>query len=452
MVRGGRAMVERGETCGVNGGSRGPIEGRAGIVGGELRAPRAPRARGRVARVAAAALALVPLANTATAGELWRVGDELGAVPLAHALDLATDGDVLVLSAGVHASDAVIGDRGVTLVGDPGAVLRGHLTITGDDPRVRVQLVGLTIEPPPWDAAPAVRVVDFAGSAWFQACEVAGADVYAAPYPPLAETGPAVQAIGAAEVVFSGCVLYGGSAPPCAAGGPPAGPGSAALVNVGSRVALFDSRLRGGDGGADDYAIDVHAGPGGAALFQRSGAFTLAWNSRLVGGDGGFAARSLDGFGGAGVVNEGWLVDACAASFQGGFGAEPGVHVACDGGRVQESEGWPRELVVTNPNRDDATVEVLVRGVPGEAVVLELGREARLPLAGARGDSVPSMLPTVAREVPLGIVPPSGVILRRFPAGSLPADTGATSFAQARHESAAGTVRGPATCVVVIDA
>ena len=419
---------------------------------GATRTGTAQTGRACVRSVAGALAALALLAGRGDAGELWRVGDELGAVPLGHALDLAASGDVIVLAPGVHETDAVLGDRDVTLVGDPGAVLRGHLLVRGDDPSARVHVVGLAIEPPPWDPAPAVLVADFAGAAWFQACEIAGADVYDAPYPPLAETGAAVRAVGATEVVFVGCGLFGGAAPPCAADGPPAGPGSPALENVGSRVALFDCRVRGGDGGADDYALDLHAGTGGAALFQRSGAFTLAWNSRLVGGDGGYASRALDGFGGTGVVNEGWMVDACAALLQGGFGAEPGLHVACDGGRMREADGWPRELVVTNPNRDDRAVEVLVRGVPGESVVLELGRAARLPVSGARGDSAPPMLTAVAREMPLGIVPPSGVILRRFPTGALPTDTGATSFAQARHETRSDVVRGPAALIVMIDA
>ncbi|MCA8979869.1 MAG: hypothetical protein KDC14_07575 [Planctomycetes bacterium] len=397
-----------------------------------------------------AAALLAPLAH---AGELWRI-DEDGAETrtLAAALECARDGDVLLFGRGLHQVDALLGERTLTLAGEPGARLSGNLTITGDDAAVSVRLVGLELDAPSWSGEAALEVHHFAGQVWLQDCALRGGDPYDAPFPPLAAAGEALRLVNAADVVIRGCELDGGTAPPTEESGPQPTPGCAALSCVASRVAIFDSVLRGGDGGSDDFGLTEWAGEGGPALFQRAGSRSYLWRTRLYGGDGGYGLLSMDGLGGTGLHTEGWSVEGHALRIDGGDGSSRGVGVYQDGGSMREDDAWPRELIVTNPNRDDASLTVMARGVPGESVSLELSRDALWPTRALRPDSVPVMLGPLSNEVPLGLIPPSGILLRRFPTGSLPAGRCATIFAQLRHETQAGVVRGPAQLLVMIDA
>lgn len=387
------------------------------------------------------------------AGDLWRIGDDSAAsTRLSEALQCARDGDVLFFSKGVHDVDSVLGDRTLTLTGESGAVLRGQLAITGDDVLVSVRIVGLQLEALPWSGAAAVHVRDFAGRVWLQDCTIRGGDPYEAPHPPLAEGGEALRIVNAAEVVILGSTLEGGPAAPTAFDGPPPQSGPAAVHCVASRIALFGCALRGGDGAADDFGLALWAGQGGPALFQRSGSRSFLWRTRLRGGDGGFGFASMDGLGGTGLHTEGWSVESHALRVDGGDGSSLGLGVDQAGGLVRDERTWLRELIVTNPNRDDGALTIMARGVPGESVVLELSRETIWPEGHMRRDSIPPMLGMLSHEVPLGLVPPSGTILRRFPTGSLPPGASATLFAQQRHETDSGVVRGPARLLVMVDA
>lgn len=398
-------------------------------------------------------LAAVLFAQDARAGELWRISEgRPGSNDLAEALECARDGDVLLFGSGVHEVDSVLGDRTLTLAGEPGARLHGQLSITGDDPTVSVRVVGLQLRARPWSGNAALEVSDFAGRVWLQDCEFFGGDPYDAPYPPLAVSGEALRLVNAAEVVIHGCELIGGPAPPTEESGPPPMSGSAALHCVASRVALFDSVLRGGEGGSDDFGLSLWAGEGGPALFQRAGSRTCLWRTRLFGGDGGYGLLSADGLGGTGLHTEGWTVEAHALRIDGGNGSCRGLGVYQSGGNLREDNALLRELSATNPNRDDGSLTVMARGVPGESVVLELSRDAFSAGRSLHPDSIPSMLGVLAHEVPLGLVPPSGILLRRFPTGSLPTGHSATLFAQLRHETQSGVVRGPALLLVMIDA
>jgi len=408
-----------------------------------------------LARALRVALCLVAisLSRDAQAGELWRIGEEgSDATRLAEALECAADGDVIFFARGAHEVDAVLGERTLTLVGERGARLRGHLTITGEDPTAGVRLVGLDLEALPWSGAAALHVRDFAGQVWLQDCELYGGDPYDAPYPPFAAAGEALRIVNAAEVVLVACSLTGGPAAPTEVDGPPPATGPAALHCVASRIALFDCVLRGGDGAFDDFGRAAWAGEGGPALFQRSGSRSFLWQTRLRGGDGGLGTLGMDGLGGTGLHTEGWSVETHAVRVDGGRGSSRGLGIYQAGGRLREGSAWLRELVVTNPNRDDGALTVLARGVPGESVVLELSRDSAWPENGGRPDSVVSMLGRVTHEVPLGLIPPSGMILRHFEVGSLPSGKCATVFAQLRHETQSGVVRGPASLLVMVDA
>lgn len=393
------------------------------------------------------------LAQDARAGELWRIGEgRPGSPRLAEVLECARDGDVLLFGHGVHEVDFTLGDRTLTLAGEPGARLSGHLSITGEDAAVSVRLVGLDLRARPWSGNAALEVRDFAGRLWLQDCELRGGDPYETSYPPLAACGEALRLVNAADVVIVGCALRGGPAPPTEEPGPPPAPGPAALHCVASRIAVFDSVLRGGDGGSDDFGLSTLAGEGGPALFQRAGSRSFLWRTRLFGGDGGYALLGLDGLGGTGLHTEGWSVEAHAMRIDGGNGSSRGLGVYQSGGNLREDNAWLRELVVTNPNRDNGSMTVMARGVPGESVVLELSRDSTFSDRTLRSDSVPSMLGLLSHEVPLGLVPPSGILLRQFPTGSLPTGHSATLFAQLRHETHSGVVRGPALLLVMIDA
>jgi hypothetical protein len=402
---------------------------------------------------AAVCLLAISLPRGAQAGELWRIGEDgSDSARLSEALECAADGDVLSFTRGVHEVDTVLGQRTLTLVGERGARLRGHLTITGEDPNASVRLVGLRLEALPWSGSAALTVRDFAGRVWLQDCELLGGDPYDAPYPPLATAGEALRIVNAAEVVLVACALDGGPAAPTAPDSPPPAAGPAALHCVASRIALFDCVLRGGDGAADDHGLSAWAGEGGPALFQRSGSRSFLWQTRLSGGDGGLGSLGMDGLGGTGLHTEGWSVETHAVRVDGGSGSSRGLGIYQAGGRLREEHAWLRELVVTNPNRDDGMLTVLARGVPGESVVLELSRDSIWPESGVRPDSIAPMLGRVSHEVPLGLVPPSGMILRRFDVGSLPPGKAATVFAQLRHETQSGEVRGPAALLVMVDA
>lgn len=406
----------------------------------------------RALRAVCLLVALVT-SRSAHAGELWRIGgDSADALSASAALECAGDGDVLLFAKGVHEIDTLLGERTLTLVGEPGARLRGHMTITGEDPVVAIRLIGLQIEGLPWTWSAAVNVRDFVGRVWIQGCDLRGGDPYETAYPPLAEAGEALRVVNCAEVVIHSSSLRGGPAAPTEVNGPPPAPGPAALHCVASRVGLFDCVLRGGDGGSDDHGLSAWAGEGGPGLFQRAGARSYLWQTRLRGGNGGLGLLSVDGLGGTGLHTEGWSVESHALRVDGGSGSRLGVGVFQAGGVMHDQRSWLRELVVTNPNRDDGELTVMVRGIPGESVVLELSRESNWPERTLHQDSVPTMLGRVGHEVPLGLIPPSGVILRQFPTGSLPPGEAEVIYAQLRHETQLGAVRGPAMVLVMLDA
>lgn len=259
----------------------------------------------------------------------------------------------------------------------------------------------------------------------------------------------------------------------------------ALACRAGSRVALYDCNLRGGQGHHSFFngLSYVQASGGGAAARVDATSRLFAQSTTFQGGQGGAGGPAICGVtpcgfggtagqaGGSGVVStSGADVTTAACTFTGGIGGAGGAGggPCCPGGATfpaqpagasgAATQGTVSALVAPTPRltlpsvvRSNQTLAVTVQGTPGDEMYLatSLGTQW-LPLYALGGVQ---MYRVPARREFLGIVPLSGTLSAQLPITAGPA----VGQAQVRHlqvvsRDVNGTTRlGGAGTVCVLD-
>lgn len=267
------------------------------------------------------ALAL-SVASSAEAGE-WVVdlagrGDVLS---IQAAVDLAVDGDVIVVRPGTYTEDVTVQGKGVWIVAQQGGGLvgvEGGVELIGIPAGTQVVLRELTVEPALPDALP-LRVVACEATVTLVGCTFRASDGPAFGFP----LRSALQLDGASRVNSVNCTYVGArafTAGPVGVvpGGDPgmvlvnsrlalwggqvvgaegitatssgpfvAGSGGVGVLAMGSEVFLSGALVRGGAGGQDDDFIGAGGGAGGAGVEVDAASRILAIETMVAGGPGG---------------------------------------------------------------------------------------------------------------------------------------------------------------------
>lgn len=411
---------------------------------------------------------LAALAPVAAAQSVWVV-DPLGGpgadfTALAPAVDAAAPGDVLVLR-GVSFGALVLDGKGLTVVADEGfePFLFGQ-----DGPGVLVRNLpagqsvvvrGCAIERNALVPGPKLEITACSGAVWLEHCRtfVAGA--------------PAARVEASADVVLHACEFRGtdgttfGAIPP-----------SPALVAVDARIALHGSTIHGGNGRPatvdSDFALVALPQPGAPAIVMAGGELYAA-DGLVRGGAGGNGVHDLFGCidpeaGGAGLVLDAApgggapSVALAGATVAGGAGGS--AFVAC----TVDAPAGPAQLVLagavathpiaapsfstTSPAREGDTITLAIDAPPSPSqfAALLLGTApTSLPLAPDLG--VALVVP--AHVLPLGALPPSGVLAVPVAVPSLVAPTeAAVLYLQSLVCDIGGCALGAATQLVIVDA
>lgn len=241
-----------------------------------------------------AVLALCGFAHAAAADVL--VVDPSGAgdfTEIQPAVDASQDGDIVLVHPGSYQAVVLATDSLALIARFPGTVTIDWLQIR-DLPSGRwIAISGLETLVDCLAVSPTRTWSDSEGSIRVQDCTIRVK-------PGLHDSDWLLRC---SDVAFTDCELIGldgyDGTPP----GEDGHPGAAGLWAVDSQVALFDSTLRGGDGGHGEagIAIEFYGGDGGPGCWLNQ-SLLFAMNTYFEGGDGGEGAtNNLGGNGGDGV-------------------------------------------------------------------------------------------------------------------------------------------------------
>lgn len=380
--------------------------------------------------LACLALSIACLAHAAQADVLvvdWANGPGSDHEFLWEALDVAQDGDVLLIRPGWYEAYSTIDARSLTLVADGGTVdVVGTLTVRNLAPGQRVVLRGLTLGYPG-----ALELYDNGGVVYVEDCTILADQA----------SGPGQHAGILAEdsrLVVRGSVVAGSMN--YAIHETPPTPG---LKAVGSVVVLSDSIVRGGEG-TDPYAASV---PGAAGL-SLHGSSVTALGCAVSGGFGDTAS------GGPGLVANGSSLHAMGTSVEGGPGTPAGDAQLLDGrSSVLALPGAALALSSVSPVREGEALSLTLQGPPGQPVWLALSIAPGWQPTG-NGHFVLAVGAPV-QLVPLGSIGPDGVLSLSATVPSLGASLQALEvFLQVLHVEAGSGLKvcGPATVVTLLDA
>jgi hypothetical protein len=298
----------------------------------------------------------------------------LGGFPdVEAALQVASEGDTLLLGPGSHPG-FVIDGLGVTILGGvPGAVtVDGQVEVRNLGAQQTVLMADLTLNGAPYGKA--LELQDNAGHLRFQNCSIVGADGPDACFgSQLASGAPGAVITSSARVSFASCTIRGGSGrdnfgfnPGCEGGD-----GAGGVVTSGSAVAFYDCSIYGGDGGRGEaeggdagIACDVlDYGIFGSGTLFRGGGGGLSWITGSIGGNGGGGLA-------VGAYAQAQLLDNTYLGGQGGSGH------CCPGVAGCPESGAGIFKYHTGPAR--------VLAAPG--VLLSEGQRAPVQLTGLPGD------------------------------------------------------------------
>jgi hypothetical protein len=301
-------------------------------------------------------------------------------VEIADAVAAASGGETILVRSG-HYLPFRIDGRSLVLTADAGAqvVIDGGLRIQGLAADQAVVVRGLQSAPME-DGTHAALVVQCAGLAWFEDCELRAGG---------ASAGLFLEGVDAAIVARCSLVAGDGFVVASSFGTP----GGAGIVVNSAQLALWDSDGFGGDGGSHP-AI---AGLGGAGLFLGDAASLRMSGGSLTGGKGGDSGKTFDpssgqilcnlpGYGGAGldltwISEEGAsvaeLIDVALAGGAGGLNTDPscvdaeaGPPLAGDPSLATLLAGPPRGLQLDSPVREGALQHLLISGAAGDGVLV----------------------------------------------------------------------------------
>lgn len=377
------------------------------------------------------------LAVPAHSQQVWTVDSQGPLKTIQAAVDLAGNGDVILVRPGTYAPFDVVA-KSLTIVGDPAAEVSLFAIFPPGIPfdraleirqlaaDQRVVLRGIDFRIAVLDPLPTVELAGNAGSVLFEDCEIQGS------------VGAAVSVGGSQSVTFVRCRL--------AAGGPFLSAGSsvfqtaAGLQALSSNVYLFESDVRGSQG-KDWVLISPTTSAGGPGLALKSG-FVLAQGSSLQGGRGGQVGPV--GFqpciplqaGGAGAVLEETLGSArlvlLSSDLSGGPGGQPvagcpelpgptGPAQVVLGGQLQSFGAEARAFGWSGLVREGQSAELFLAGQPGDQALLFVAA------SGSPGSFLEPALLAPHLELgslvllPLPALPASGVLASALTAPNLPA-------------------------------
>ncbi len=373
------------------------------------------------------ALIVLALSTPLAAQATWTVDDDGPAdfASIQAAVDAAADGDTLLVRAGNYLP-TVIDGKGLVIQGE-GAVVLQYFFVQGATLEIRnlaadqaVHLRGVELDAFAGAEETTAVVSSCAGPVLFEDCFING-------------VGQAVSVQQCASVTFSRCELV---APPTFASVAPfIFLGFVPYLGLGatnSNVFLYDCLVQGSSGVDAHSEIIVFIPPGTSGSGVSLTSSTLfASGSVLAGGSGGGAsthcyagasgAPGLRLFGGS-VAN---LQGCTLLGGAGGAGAcghpdgadSPAVEVIS--GDVHELPGSARAFHGSSPIVEGTATNVHLEGEPGDAALLHVQLSAApalfFPQYGAA-----LHLPFGFAVVPLGVLPPSGVLDLPFPVPALP--------------------------------
>ena len=247
-----------------------------------------------------------------------------------------------------------------------------------------------------------------------------------------------VRLFQCSDVVFVDCQITGGKghnvSDPfnCCNPGDIGGSG---IYSLNSRFAVYFSTLTGGEGGTGD----VSGGDGGDGCTLTMNSSLYAAGTTFAGGDGGDAEDFLGapppGDGGDGLFVESnstaQLLDCSFAGGAGGFAFVFGLF-GDDGqpltnlGTVVNLPGTAQRLSMPSPVRENTAFNLIFEGEPGGSVFLGVTQATDfLPFLGLGGIIHLSPIPVA---IPLGVVPPGGVLTVPASLGSLAPGVEAADF------------------------
>jgi hypothetical protein len=364
------------------------------------------------------------------------------------AVDVAADGDVLLVRTGSYAP-FILNGKTLIIMAAPGAEVsvtnsvgtgsQPAITVWNIDPNQAVVLEGLSIdgiEGPGTDGSPGLSVSDCGGQVWVQDCEIVGGSDGFWP-----QSGALVADCD--QVMFVNCTVTGSSLLSDLFQ-----PVSAGLRTIDSRVFAWDCEFTGGFGG-----------PGA----QVDGREFFAEDSVLTGGQGQgiflftFCDLAVDGGPGLKLLQQGEATLVNSHTI-GGAGdpdspdcSDPGPPVDSFFGTVTQLPGPTMDFSATSPVADGLDARLDVASQPGDVPVvlmaLSLGPAAFYPKykgALVSGNAVLFVLSPL---------PASGEASVAFGFGdSLPPGTGSTIFLQgAVLKAGGGALLGDAAVLTTFD-
>ena len=314
-----------------------------------------------------------------------------------QALAAASDGDLILLSAGDYPELVVIDDLDVDLVAKGFPCRVRSITVKDLAAGKTVLLQNLEVGPlgaAPNDDRDAITCLQSAGSVRIEECTAqgdAGSPGSHVPFTFPLEGASGVRVESCQDVVIVHGTLTGGHGGTLfdedfdvnATDGGPA-------VNIrDSRVALHGLSAAGGNGGSVDDTQTDSGGDGGAGVLNVSGQVHVE-DCQLTGGSGGFADCDFfigvcgqGGYGGDGIrqtqpvaslsVRHNLYAPGTGGPGGDGVLAPDGKNVAVLAGAVQKFAAPPRQLQFNTPTPEGLLETVQVSGQAGDLVILHVG-------------------------------------------------------------------------------
>jgi hypothetical protein len=319
-----------------------------------------------VALLAARGVAGVLIVDSSGAGDFTNV---------ASAIAAAAEGDTLLVQSNTFDASISIDGKSVTIVGDVSGALPTLNTIQGVTvanlaPGQQVVLRNLSLRAEPPFGAPALQLKDDQGGVWIEGCLVEGAEGSSSGIQPCFadETpgGPAARVQSCAAVTISGCTLLGGEGSAAYSSEPFhvfgwATDGGAGLRVESSMVAVFESSITGGGGGAGHTCAEVADGGLGVGAADASLLLSGCTVTGGVPGAGPPAGAPGDGVHGD-VTSSFELLDTSVASAPGG------VDFAIAPGTLTTYAGLAPLFSVTSPVRESQGGTLTLQGAQGDLV------------------------------------------------------------------------------------
>ena len=369
---------------------------------------------------------------------------------LQPAIDAAQDGDTLLVKPGTYSRAEIVG-KALQVMADSGGIARvvGGMAVRNLLSDQEVVLNRLWIEGDPLGVLDALQVEVALG-----AVRVERSELYGAASVSDSHAGDAVDASFAEDVALLGTLLLAGNGNDMSPFGSDGGDGVRAS---GSRVALYDCAVQGGNGGDADSASDF---PGRAGHGVRA-VDSVVWlsGSSVFGGDGGgdglFACfPGGDGLRLVGQATTGWLLDSTAQGGTGACGAPAGAATSTSSGATKlDVNGEARSFQPPPVAREGQPIGLVFHGLPGEQVFLVPTAQAMWTIHPTWAGVLLIQLPPLGPRERLGFIGPAGSLETFKIAPTLPAGVEDSVLRwQAFFMNPAGQIRiGGAATRVVID-